>query len=58
MAFTTPPPVPKPPPVPPTVWIDLKTGRLTKEAQDFIVALHEYHKRLTQHLTAMAAAIP
>ena len=58
MPFTTPPPQkPTPPPIG-TVWIDLRTGRLTQAAQDYIIKLDEYHKALTAHLAAMAASIP
>lgn len=57
MPFTTAPPErPIPPPLP-TVWID-GDGRLTREAQDFILKLEQYFKALNAHLVAMAAAIP
>lgn len=58
MPFTTKPPAkPNPPPIP-TVWIDAGTGRLTQEAQDYILKLDQYHKALDAYLVAMAAAIP
>ena len=58
MPFTTAPPKrPIAPPLP-TVWVDLKTGQLTKEAQDYILQLNEYHKALDAYLAAVAAAIP
>lgn len=57
MPFTTAPPDrPIPPPLP-TIWID-DDGRLTREAQDFILKLDQYLKALDAYLKAMAAAIP
>lgn len=57
MPFTTPPPkYPVPPPIE-TVWVD-KDGRLTQDAQRFILELVQYLRALDAHLVAMAAEIP
>jgi hypothetical protein len=58
MAFTTKPPQPPHALPPDQPWVDPKTGRLTKPAQDYELKLAEWRKRLVAYLTAMAAAIP
>jgi len=58
MPFTT-----KPPQLPPDLpvtqpRIDLRTGLLTKEAQDHEKKLSQWRKALVAYLVAMAASIP
>lgn len=57
MPFTDAPPKrPIPPPIP-TVWVD-QNGRLTVEAQNFVIKLDQFLKALDAYLVAMAAEIP
>ncbi len=58
MPFTTAlPPFPILPPIP-TVWTDPETGRLTREAQDYMIRMDQYDKALRVWLAAFAAAVP
>ena len=58
MPFTdAPPKLPVAPPIP-TVWVDMQTGRLTLEAQRFVIDLEQFFKALNAYLVAMAAEIP
>jgi hypothetical protein len=50
-------PIPKPPPPPQTAWIDLRTGRLTKEAQDFMLLEYEWRKALVANLDALVPGL-
>lgn len=52
-----PPKRPVAPPIP-TVWIDLASGKLTQEAQRYIIDLDQFFKALDAYLVAMAAEIP
>lgn len=58
MPFTDAPPKrPIAPPIP-TVWVDMQTGRLTLEAQRYVIDLDQFFKALDAYLVAMAAEIP
>lgn len=58
MAFAETPPQPPAPPPPQQPRIDLRTGLLTKEAQEYEFKLAAWHRALAAYLERLRAAIP